>query len=446
MVHASGANMTEVRGLVVAAPASGSGKTLLTIGLIGALRARGHRVGAAKCGPDYIDPGFLAAAAGRPVGNLDPWAMRAATLRGLVDNMVGNADLVLIEGVMGLFDGPAGGGGATADLAARLALPVLLVVDAARQGQSAGAVAAGFAAFRADVGIIGVVFNRVASARHEALLREGMQLVDLPVLGIVPAHTGLALESRHLGLVQARERRGLAVLADEAARLVADHLDLDRLEALAGSIAGVDAVAKSVTVPPIGQRIAVADDVAFGFAYPHILDGWRRAGAELMRFSPVAGEAPANDCDAIYLPGGYPELHAGTIAANTGFMAGLRACAARGGFVFGECGGYMVLGEGIVDGDGVRHEMAGLLGLETSFAERKLTLGYRNARLVAGTRLGASGWQYRGHEFHYATAISERGDPFVSLTDASGGDLGQAGLADGSVAGSFFHFIDQAGP
>ncbi|MBM3561000.1 MAG: cobyrinic acid a,c-diamide synthase, partial [Alphaproteobacteria bacterium] len=195
-----------------------------------------------------------------------------------------------------------------------------------------------------------------------------------------------------------------------------------------------------------GQRIAVARDIAFAFAYPALLDAWRRAGAEVLPFSPLEGEAPDTAADAVFLPGGYPELHAGRLAAAAGFLAGLRAAAGCGAVVYGECGGYMVLGRGLVDADGVRHEMAGLLALETSFAARRLSLGYRQARLMADGPLGRAGTAFRGHEFHYATVTAEGpGEALFALADAAGRQRGNAGLVAGRVAGSFVHLIDRAG-
>ena len=197
-------------------------------------------------------------------------------------------------------------------------------------------------------------------------------------------------------------------------------------------------------VPVLGQHIAVARDEAFAFAYPLTLDGWRRAGAELSTFSPLAGEAPATSADAVYLPGGYPELHAGRIAAARGFLDGLRAAADRGAMIYGECGGYMVLGERLIDADGVEHAMAGLLPVATTFAERGLTLGYRIARTLGDGPLGRDGARFRGHEFHYARVLREDGDAALfRCGDARGRDLGTAGRRVGTVAGSFVHLVDR---
>ncbi|MCR6629561.1 MAG: cobyrinate a,c-diamide synthase [Magnetospirillum sp.] len=432
-------------GLVLAAPASGSGKTLMTLGLLAHLAGRGLAVASAKVGPDYIDPAFHAAATGRPCLNLDGWAMREACLHALVDELSAGVDVVVCEGVMGLFDGadvPAGERpGTTADIAALTGWPVVLVVDGRGMTGSAAAVLQGFARFRPGVAVAGVIFNRVAGDKHKRMIAEACARAcpEVEILGFLPRLEELAVPNRHLGLVQACEHPDLAAFLAAAARAIADNLAVERLLALArpASLAG----APRPLLPPLGQRIAVARDEAFAFAYPAVLEGWRRTGAEIAAFSPLADEAPQGD--AIYLPGGYPELHAGRLAANGRFLGGLHTAAAAGTPIFGECGGYMVLGRGLTDADGHRHAMAGLLELETSFARRKLHLGYRQARLLADSPLGTAGDLYRGHEFHYATVDTQAGESLFAVADAAGTDLGQAGLRQGSVMASFIHLIDR---
>lgn len=344
---------------------------------------------------------------------------------------------------MGLFDGADGGGGATADLAAQAGWPVLLVVDVRGQAGSAAATVAGFAHFRDDVAVAGVVFNRAGGPGHARILRDAMAPLDLPVLGVVPRRDALALPDRHLGLVPAGEHDDLDGFLDRAAGIVGDCVDMDALRALARPGRFAAAPEATPPLPPPGQRIAVADDAAFAFAYPFVLEGWHAAGAEILRFSPLAGEAPDAGADAVYLPGGYPELHAGRLAASAGFLAGLRDLAARGVPILGECGGYMVLGDGLIDAAGARHAMAGLLPLETSFAARRLHLGYRRAKLVADGPLGAAGARFRGHEFHFASVLREEAaDPLFTCRDSAGRDLGPAGARRGPVMGSFVHLVD----
>jgi cobyrinic acid a,c-diamide synthase len=430
-------------GLVIAAPASGSGKTTVTLALIAALRARGLRVAAAKAGPDHIDPAFHTAAAGRDCLTLDPWAMRPATLAALAGRVAAESDILIVEGAMGLFDGAVGGGGATADLAAAAGWPVVLVIDAKGQGASVAALARGFRDHRDDVALAAVIGNRVGSAAHGAALREALARIGMPLLGCLPARDDLRLPSRHLGLVQAREHGDLDGLIARAAGWAAAHLDLDALLALARP-ARWGAGAPPDLQPP-GQRIALARDDAFAFAYPHLLAAWHAGGAEIVPFSPLAGEGPEAAADAVFLPGGYPELHAGRLATARRFLDGLAAAARRGATIYGECGGYMVLGETLTDAQGATHAMAGLLPLATSFAERRLHLGYREATLIAGGWLGAAGARWRGHEFHYATVVGEEADaPAFALSDAAGAPRGLAGCRRGSVLGSFLHLIDRA--
>lgn len=435
------------RGIIIAAPASGTGKTTLTLGLLAALSARGVKVGAAKAGPDYIDPAFHTAATGRPSVNLDSWAMAPDLLDTLIHRVEQGVDLVVCEGLMGLFDGvpaadgfPTFGSGATADIAARTGWPVVLVVNAKGQSQSAAALVKGFATYRDDVRIGGVVLNNVGSARHARLCGDAIRALGIPVLGTLPRDASLSLPERHLGLVQAGETPELDRLLRELGDFVMAHLDAAALMSLAQPTRTPRGPGNPA-LPPIGQRIAVARDAAFTFAYPHLLDGWWREGVELRFFSPLADEPPPADADAVYLPGGYPELHAGRLSGCATFRAGLKAFAETG-TVYGECGGYMVLGETLEDAERVIHPMAGLLSHRTSFARRRMHLGYRRAVLQADGPLGRAGDALRGHEFHYATITDPGTDTALfTATAADGTDLGALGGVRGRVSGSFFHII-----
>jgi cobyrinic acid a,c-diamide synthase len=435
-------------GIVVAAPASGSGKTTITLGLLRAQRNSGLRVGSAKVGPDYIDPRFHAAASGAPCVNLDGWAMHPALLDGLAGQASTEAEFLIVEGVMGLFDGAARLGatssGSTAELAARYGWPVLLVVDARAQAQSVAALVRGFRDHEPSITLAGVILNRVGGERHVRLLTSALEGIGVQVFGAVPRNAGLEIPSRHLGLVQAGEHPDLEAFIEHAADVVGNAVDLGAVARAAKARRGPASGAGTVVASSPGQCIAVAHDAAFGFIYPHLLDGWRTAGAEISLFSPLADEAPSPTADVVFLPGGYPELHAGVLAANNNFLEGLRRAASLGRGIHGECGGYMVLGEGLTDADGRNHRMAGLLDVETSFAKRSLSLGYRLAESLAETPFGAIGVRWRGHEFHYATVSRESGDePLFKVMDAEGRDLGAAGLVRGTVSGSFMHLIDQ---
>ena len=435
------------RGLIIAAPSSGAGKTTVTLAVLAALARRGVNVRAAKTGPDYIDPAFHAAAVGAPSVNLDSWAMPTALLTALGTRAADDSDIFIIEGVMGLFDGASGAEGrrgATADLAAHFGLPVVLVLDIARQAQSAAAVVRGFASHDPAVRIAGVILNRTASEKHRVLVADAIAALGIPVFGAVPREAALALPERHLGLVQAGEHADLAALIDRLAAMAERHLDLDALIAKAAPLRIVAANDAATALPPPGQRIALAHDRAFSFVYPHLIEAWRRAGAEIVPFSPLADEPPAEGADCCWLPGGYPELHANALAAADRFKTGLR-CFAETRPVHGECGGYMVLGESIEDAAGRHHAMAGLLGHTTSFAKRKLHLGYRTARLLSDTVLGREGEVLRGHEFHYATLASAGDDEsFAELCDGEGRALGKSGGRRGRVTGTFFHAIAAA--
>lgn len=434
-----------IPGLLIAAPASGTGKTTVMLGLLAALRERGLDVQPFKNGPDYIDPAFHRAASGRESFNLDTWAMPGAMLDGMLTAARG-ADLVLAEGSMGLFDGVAlpgaTGNGAAADLAQRMGWPVVLVIDASGQAQTAAAVAQGLARFRPGVTVAGVILNRIASPRHEALVRAGMEEAGLAVLGALPKRAAIAMPERHLGLVQAEEQPALQALIAEAGALMRDGVDLDALIAAATTRALPSAPAK---VAPPGQRIALARDAAFSFVYPHLLQGWRAAGAEVLPFSPLADESPAPGADVCWLPGGYPELHGATLARAHRFRAGLRAFAETRP-VHGECGGYMAMGEAIIDKEGTRHEMVGLLGLVTSFEKRKMHLGYRSATLTQPIPGQAPGSCLRGHEFHYSTILSQPDAPLAQVTDATGAAVIETGSTrlqpgGGLSTGTFFHLI-----
>lgn len=428
-------------GLLVAAPASGTGKTTVMLGLLRALRDDGLAVQPFKSGPDYIDPAFHRAASGRTSFNLDSWSMPSTMLDTLAEQ-ADDADFALAEGSMGLFDGVAKpgatGNGASADIARRMGWPVVLVIDVSGQAQSAAATALGFSRYNSSVRIAGVILNRVASPRHERLARSGMDAVGIRVFGALPRRGDLKLPERHLGLVQAVEHPDLDARIAEYADFLRAHVDIPALRDAASANARV-ASAPNWIRPP-AQRIALAQDAAFSFTYAHVLEGWRRAGAEILPFSPLADEPPAADADLVWLPGGYPELHTGRLAEAQNFQSGLKEFAQTRP-VHGECGGYMALGEALIDADGVRHEMAGLLGLVTSYAQRKMHLGYRRATLLAPMCGVAVGEALTGHEFHYSTILEQPDAALAHVTDAEGNAVAETGSYRGHVSGSFFHMI-----
>ena len=437
------------KGLMIAGLASGSGKTMVTLGLLRALVRRGKAPAAGKTGPDYIDSGFLSAAAGRKAVNLDQFAMSKPLLAHLAADQAG--DTLIIEGVMGLFDGASGSAGSSAALAKTLDIPVILVMDIRHTAQTAAMIAAGIAGLLPAGRMAGVILNHVASPRHLALVSEALAAYQIPLFGSVPSRDGLAVPSRHLGLVQAADfdNAGVEQILDHAADLIDEYCDLDAILDAAQKLPAANKAVAALPLPftsppamsPPAKTIAVANDAAFGFAYHHLLAGWQQQGAEIRPFSPLNDEKPADDADFIFLPGGYPELYLPTLSRNRQFLLGLNKAATANIPIYGECGGYMVLGTGITDASGNRFDMAGLLDVETSFANKKRHLGYRKF-----TPVEPFFWDgpFLGHEFHYTNVVSACGTPLFTAHDANDQPLGMAGLRKGSVAGSYLHIIAQS--
>ncbi len=424
-------------GFIISAPSSGAGKTTVTLGLLAALKASGAEPSSAKTGPDYIDPAFHAAATGHPCITLDPWCASADQLRARA--MASEMPLLVVEGAMGLFDGAPSdqpmGHGSTADVAQALNMPVILIIDAARRAQTAAAIVHGLATFRPEVKIAGVILNRIGSPRHEMMMRNAVETIA-PVLGAIPRDPALNVPSRHLGLQQASELQDLDELLAKLGKTITAHCDLDAIRAIASPVTQGD-TPKRLT--PLGQRIAIARDDAFGFAYAHMIEDWRAQGAEISFFSPLANQGPNTDCDAVFLPGGYPELYGGQISSARKFRAGMINAKNREALIYGECGGYMVLGQGLIDSFEQRHKMLGFLDLETSFAVRKLSLGYRDL-----TPLLDMPWStpLKGHEFHYSTIVKAEGPPLFNASPAASDTATPIGLRAGKVMGSYAHVVE----
>ncbi len=432
----------QVRGVVLAGAASGVGKTTLTLGLLAAWRRRGLRVQPFKVGPDFIDPGHHTQAAGRRSHNLDGWMLsREENLRIFGRNLA-DADVAVVEGVMGLFDGYDGRSeaGSTAQMAKWLGLPVLLVVDARSMARSAAALVQGFAGFDPDLNLAGVVFNRVAGPTHLAYLREAMAaLPQIPCFGGLPREETLGIPERHLGLATAEDHPlggdYLAHLAD----LVEANLDLDGLFAALPELAPKPFPRLSAAAPEV--RLGVARDRAFCFYYPDNLEWLRHFGAELVEFSPLADSRLPAGLHGLYLGGGYPELAARELAANGSLLADLRARAAGGLPIYAECGGLMYLSEDLRDLAGDCHAMAGLLPLRVRLLPRLKALGYREVTLTADTLLGPAGTRVRGHEFHYSEIEAETAPirKIYRLTPRQGGQPLAEGYAAGKVLASYVH-------
>ncbi|MGW0588773.1 cobyrinate a,c-diamide synthase [Streptosporangium sp. NPDC002607] len=425
--------------LVIAAPSSGSGKTTVATGLMAALRARGLRVSPHKVGPDYIDPGYHALATGRPGRNLDPWLTGEDRVAPLFLHGARDADIAVVEGVMGLYDGAGSGDFAsTAHVARLIGAPVVLVVDAARQGRSVAALVQGFASFDTRVRLAGVILNRVGSPRHEEICRAALDESGISVLGVIPRVDGVATPSRHLGLIPAAERSGDAVAAVERmGALVADSCDLEGLVALARSASPLPAHPWTPALPPSpsvtvtasasGGRpvVAVAGGAAFTFGYAEQVELLAAAGAEVATFDPLRDECLPENAGAVVIGGGFPEMYAAELSANEPLR---RRVAAFDGPIVAECAGLLYLAREL---DG--HPMCGRLDITATMTGR-LTLGYRDAVATAKSVLTREGERYRGHEFHRtATDPGHATPPLFRWRGAADG------FAEPLLAASYLH-------
>ena len=429
------------KAIVLAGTRSGCGKTSVALGLMRALARRGLCVQPFKAGPDFIDPGLHTRAAGRPSPNLDTWMLPEDALRAGFARSARGADVVVVEGVMGLFDGRNGAGeaGSTAHLAKLLGLPVLLVVDAASQARSAAAVALGFARFDPDLRLAGVILNRVASPRHEAILREALaSMPDAPLLGCLPKAEDLGLASRHLGLVTAEDSADLDARLEALADWVEQGLDIP---ALLASLPDISLPLPAPEPPPSlpRVRIGLARDRAFCFVYAENLRLLEAAGAEIVPFSPLSDAALPGSLDGLYLPGGYPELVAAELAANAPMLASVRAFCASNRPVWAECGGFMYLQRALVDANGAEHALCGVFPARAVMRPQRAALGYREARTLTPGPLGPAGTTLRGHEFHWSDFTPD--EPLAPLYRArnSKGDSFDSGVVHGSVTASYIH-------
>ncbi|MFK7865811.1 MAG: cobyrinate a,c-diamide synthase [Alphaproteobacteria bacterium] len=443
--------------LMLAATASNSGKTLIMLGLLRALKHYGIAVAPAKSGPDYIDPAFHSFASGEPSVNLDGFAMNAPLLQHLVLEQAG--DCVLIEAAMGLYDGSDQGKGSAAALASTLDCPIILILNAKGSAQSTAMIAASLIknhqAFYPAGRICGVIFNQVLSKRHGDLILGAAKALNLPLLGLLPFQKDLTLENRHLGLIQASEldqASKLEPLIERASQWITQHIDLDQIMACFKPLAAPANLPfpnPQLPAPP-AQHIAIAKDAAFNFLYPHLVMHWRKMGANLYFFSPLNNEAPPEIADFILLAGGYPELFLKQIMAATDFKTGLLDLSARNIPIYGECGGYMLLGEAIIDKHGKAHKMLGLLPHVTSFEAPRLHLGYRYLTPLNPAPFGRSpspDWHYIAHEFHYSAMLERdlpQAPPLFSGSAANGDPIDHHGSILNHISGSYHHIIAQS--
>jgi len=431
-----------MKGFILASPSSGAGKTIVTLSLLRTLKNRGIDVVPAKAGPDYIDPTFHQAACGIKSINLDAWGMRSSFVKALVADIMQDGMFLVIEAMMGLFDGAANSTGSSAMLARMLGFPIILVIDCVKLSHSAAALVHGFASYWPDINIAGLILNKVNSDRHEIMLCDALAPLNIPVIGVFRRSEAFILPERYLGLIQASEYNKLENFIDSAARIAASRMNVEKLLYIGGLVEKKNSSLSS-SIPyfaPLGDHIAVARDDAFRFSYPHILTGWRNCGATISFFSPLANEGPAIDANAIYLPGGYPELYAGKLANAFHFRTAMQKAAEKKHVIYGECGGYMVLGHALEDAHGISHKMLGLLPLITDFRSPKLHLGYRRLEQMSGFLKQKN---LRGHEFHYAATLWQGNTaPLFRVRDALDNSFGTIGLQKGSVAGSFVHVLD----
>lgn len=429
--------------LVIAGTSSGVGKTTATLAILTALRERGRLVQPFKVGPDFIDPGHHLAATGRPSRNLDGWMLGAELNHSIFAHAAVDADISIIEGMMGLFDGssPVNEIGSTAELAKELNAPVLLVVDGSAMARSAAAMVAGYARFDPALRVAGVLFNRVGNDGHYQLLKAAVeQATDVVPVGYMRSDPAMTITDRHLGLVMATEQ-GDDQLYRRLAKAALETVDLDRIEALAHSCVTLPGTVSQPMIKNHGRtiRIGVAQDRAFCFYYPDNLEVLEAAGAEVVTFSPLSDQVLPN-VEMLYLGGGYPELHGEALAKNTAMRAAVKRFAERGGVIYAECGGLMYLTDSIRDFDGRPHEMVGIFPAEAVIQKHGLTMGYRTVECSRRCILGEVGVTARGHEFHYSTLVSREPLEYAcALSDASGNSKGQDGLTRRNVLALYTH-------
>ncbi|HMK60622.1 MAG TPA: cobyrinate a,c-diamide synthase [Dissulfurispiraceae bacterium] len=436
-----------MRGIVISGTHSGCGKTTVTLGVLAALTGKGTSVQSFKAGPDFIDAGIHRLATGRQAINLDLWMCGDDNVRSSFCRYGRSAEIAVVEGVMGLFDGA----NSTSALACILGLPVILVVDAYGMAESAGALVHGYSAWAASSGLklVGIIFNRVGSERHYERLKSSVH-DDIEVLGYLPRDAGIEIPSRHLGLNTADEMPMTRVQVEALASQVEKSVNLERLFELS-DLDEEEICKRSVSRPgrvALTMRIGIARDVAFSFYYDENLDLLREAGADIISFSPLWDNQLPADLNAIYIGGGYPELHAGQLSANKPMLESIRAWAAAGGPVYAECGGLMYLSKGIHDFSGHFFEMVGIFPFETEMQKRRSGLGYREIRLREECILGRAGATLRGHEFHYSSVLSgPSGQDMASsglkkvydVVDAQGDLCGPEGFSIGGALASYVH-------
>lgn len=444
-------NQKTVKGVVIAAPASGSGKTTFTLGLLAALKNRGMKPAGFKIGPDFIDAGLHSMITGLPGRNLDGWMLDRSVNLEIFGQGARDADIAVAEGVMGLFDGFSGASeaGSTAQMAKWLGLPVLLVADASKTARSFAALVKGFAEFDPDCTICGVAANNIAGPGHLKYLEEAMQQVpEVPFLGGIPRNSRAAIPERHLGLYTAEDKVLPEEKINQLAGLVAENLDMDRLISI---LPETELPAtKPTALPQPCVRVAVAKDSAFCFYYEDNLDTLRENGCEIVFFSPLTDRELPEGTGGIYLGGGYPELYARTLSENTSMKKSILDACMSGMPVYAECGGFMYLCRSLEDAEGNIFEMTGVFGFETGMEKRLSSLGYREIQTSADTLLGPCGTMVRGHEFHYSHLknpdAESRAQNVYTASDRAGKSRSAAGWLARNCLGSYVHLHFKSSP
>ena len=436
--------------IVVAGGASGVGKTTIATGLMAALAARGLRVQGYKVGPDYIDPTYHRAATGRPSYNLDSWLGSSALVRQRFEVGMRGADIAVIEGVMGLFDGrkQTRDMASTAEIARLLNASVVLVVDVSHMGQSVAAVVHGFQQLDPDVRLAGVILNKVASSDHEATLRYAIaEWTGVPVLGAIRRDTSLLIPGRHLGLVPAAET---AIEVQKIGSVIENAVDVDevlRMARAAGSlppmveeeyVGEIAALSEKLDLPSAHIRIGLALDMAFSFYYPEMLEILAEVGVEIVPFSPLQDDKLPEDINLLYFGGGFPEVFAEQLAKNTGMLADVRAAVQCGMPVYAECGGYMYLGKTCVDIGGRGHLLVGVLPYTFRMGTERAQVGYREITMLRDTLIAPAGTRLRGHEFHWSRIVEPLLEEYAAYR-VEGRDVRWEGYASEMLLASYVH-------
>jgi cobyrinic acid a,c-diamide synthase len=442
-----------VKGLLISGTASGAGKTTVALAIMAGLRRRGLAVQPFKCGPDFLDTGHHTRISGRTARNLDTWMLSVEANRSVLRNTARGADVVVAEGMMGLFDGKSGSTeiGSSAEIAKLLRLPVVLVVDASKSARSVAAVVLGFEMFDAELQLAGIILNRVASERHYEMLREAIEAsCGTKILGWLPSEPEIAIPERHLGLQGAVEQstEDLETMVDALASLAKKYLDLDGLLQLECGLEMVADLSAPAMKFELGDavRIGVPSDHAFSFYYEDNLDMLREQGAEIVRFSPLHDASLPADLDAIYLGGGYPELYAEQLSGNRTMLNEVRKFAASGRPIYAECGGMLYLSESL-NVDGESYAMAGVLPLSMEMTRKLVQFGYVTVEFTEDCPLGRKGTVVRGHSFHYSR-IAARGDMNTNYQvqySMSGKDELE-GFRQGNLLASYIHLHFRANP